>query len=130
MSSLADKVIAFEKAYERAGVKHYPSRQEWARIAQKAWQDARKGAPAPLVPPAAEAAPRSPEKLSTSKRFWTWATSGMASAGMLLDQLGWASLDYRVQLALLGLVVILALYAIGAMPRTRQLLRRLSGGET
>lgn len=27
------KVIAFEKAFLRAGVKHYPSRQNWARIA-------------------------------------------------------------------------------------------------
>jgi len=32
------KVIAFEKAFLRAGVKHYPSRQNWARIALDAWR--------------------------------------------------------------------------------------------
>lgn len=33
--TLEEKVVAFEQAYERAGVKHYPSRQDWARAALK-----------------------------------------------------------------------------------------------
>lgn len=39
-NSLADKVRAFEDAYERAGVKNYASRNEWAKIALEAWQEA------------------------------------------------------------------------------------------
>jgi hypothetical protein len=35
--TLEDKVIAFEKAFERAGVKHYESRQQWARTALSAY---------------------------------------------------------------------------------------------
>ena len=34
------KVEAFEKAFLRAGVKHYPSRKQWARIALDAYQQA------------------------------------------------------------------------------------------
>lgn len=41
------KVVAFEKAFLRAGVKHYPSRQQWAAIAADEW--AKSGqAPAPM----------------------------------------------------------------------------------
>ncbi|HTM76343.1 MAG TPA: hypothetical protein VL133_01745 [Devosia sp.] len=32
------KVEAFEKAFLRAGVKHYPSRKQWAAIALDAWR--------------------------------------------------------------------------------------------
>jgi len=35
--SLEEKVKAFEKAYLRAGVKHYPSRLAWANRALEAW---------------------------------------------------------------------------------------------
>jgi hypothetical protein len=42
------KVIAFELAFLRAGVKRYPERQRWARIALDAWQKA--GRPASLPP--------------------------------------------------------------------------------
>lgn len=38
--SLNDKVIAFERAFLRAGIKHYPSRQRWAGIALEAYQEA------------------------------------------------------------------------------------------
>lgn len=37
---LAAKVKAFELAFERAGVKHYDSRNRWAAIAIDAWHDA------------------------------------------------------------------------------------------
>ncbi len=53
---LANKVKAFELAYERAGVKHYPSRNQWAAIALEAWHDA-KGKPASSGQPA-EPAPK------------------------------------------------------------------------
>jgi hypothetical protein len=42
------KVIAFELAFLRAGVKHYPERQRWARIALDAFRKA--GHPASLPP--------------------------------------------------------------------------------
>lgn len=35
--NLEAKVRAFEASYERAGVKHYASRERWARIALDAW---------------------------------------------------------------------------------------------
>ena len=44
-SSLADKVIAFEDAFERAGVKRYPERQKWAKIAYDAYTEANASTP-------------------------------------------------------------------------------------
>lgn len=35
--TLYDKVVAFELAYERAGVKHYDSRMQWAQEAERVW---------------------------------------------------------------------------------------------
>lgn len=74
--TLNEKVVAFEKAFLRAGVKHYPSRQQYAAWAVEAWQaalqkpaskpaSAQKPVPAPEQPakpkpapaPAAEAKP-------------------------------------------------------------------------
>ena len=47
IAALDDKVVVFEKTYLRAGVKHYPSRKQWARIARQEW--ARSGQePAPM----------------------------------------------------------------------------------
>lgn len=37
---LLKKVVAFENAYERAGVKHYDSRMVWAQRAMDAWEGA------------------------------------------------------------------------------------------
>jgi len=73
-TTLADKVKAFELAYERAGMKHYASRNQWAAIALEAWHAAKgkpasepkapSPAPAPAAPvntaPAAPQAPRTP----------------------------------------------------------------------
>jgi hypothetical protein len=38
--TLEDKVVAFEKAFLRAGIKHYSSRQQWAKIALEAYRAA------------------------------------------------------------------------------------------
>ena len=43
---LVNKVKAFEMAYERAGAKHYASRNQWAAIAIDAWHAAKKLKPA------------------------------------------------------------------------------------
>jgi hypothetical protein len=42
--TLETKVVAFEKAFLRAGVKHYPSREHWARVALDAYGAADDGA--------------------------------------------------------------------------------------
>lgn len=47
---LEAKVKAFELSFERAGVKHYPSRNEWARKALAAWNASRKLVEAPQEP--------------------------------------------------------------------------------
>ena len=49
-SGLRAKVIAFELAFLRAGIKHYDSRTEWALRAMKAWTD-NKVPPPPDVEP-------------------------------------------------------------------------------
>lgn len=48
-NTLDDKVKAFERAYERAGVKAYASRLKWAQIALEAWHgiEATKSIPTP-----------------------------------------------------------------------------------
>jgi hypothetical protein len=50
---LEAKVKAFELAFLRAGVKHYPSRIQWAKVAMDAWQKAggKGAAPVPSMPP-------------------------------------------------------------------------------
>ena len=50
-TGIEPKVIAFEMAYERAGVKHYDSRYKWAQIAMSAWQATRSAIPVPPVAP-------------------------------------------------------------------------------
>jgi hypothetical protein len=47
---LEEKTIAFEQAYERAGVKNYPKRIEWANIALEAYYDANRDVPPIVVP--------------------------------------------------------------------------------
>lgn len=56
------KVKAFELAFERAGVKHYPSRNRWARVAMEAFA----GAPA-AMPKATKPAPAAPPAGITDK---------------------------------------------------------------
>ena len=54
---LDEKTKAFEKSFERAGVKHYPSRIAWAKMAlplvQEALKPAPKGSPKPATAPVA-----------------------------------------------------------------------------
>ena len=51
--TLDEKVEAFERAYERAGVKHYPSRKTYARRAMAAYSGARVDVLSPAARPAA-----------------------------------------------------------------------------
>lgn len=54
--TLRAKVVAFEMAYERAGVKHYDGRERWAKIAMDAYSKSAgpvivQPAPTPVPPP-------------------------------------------------------------------------------
>lgn len=49
-ATLDDKVVAFEESFLRSGVKHYPSRKQWAAIARKQWAvDGQEPAPMPAA---------------------------------------------------------------------------------
>lgn len=91
--------------------------------------EAPKPVPAPQCAPAPAPAPQQPKKepLSTSKRFWTWLLTFFGAIGTLADKIGWTDLDWRVQIAILAVIAVVALYGIGSMPRTKQLLGRLFG---
>jgi hypothetical protein len=56
-SGLRSKVEAFERTFERAGVKHYDSRERWARIALAAFDAAPMPDPVPSPPADKPAAP-------------------------------------------------------------------------
>lgn len=136
-SGLAGKVKAFELAFERAGAKHYASRNKWAARALEAWHAAG-GAPAlpawavdtdltmrlpdPMPAPAPLPQPDDPgvdpaeapaEPLSRSKRFWTWLTTGGGTAVLPF-------VDWRVQALIVIAVVAIAIYAIATMPALRR----------
>lgn len=129
---LAAKVKAFELAYERAGVKHYPSRNQWAAIALEAWHavDGNPTLPAWALPPADKPGPAAPapapvpepvivekpvvadpgelnKPVTKSKTFWTWL---LAALGAPVATFG--GLDWRVQMAIVGMIVAFAIYGI------------------
>lgn len=84
--------------------------------------------PHPQQPPAELPGPKEgTEHLSRSKRFWTWMVTLVTALSTLAEKVGWADLDWRVQIALLAVVALLAIYGIASMPRARQLLGRLTG---
>lgn len=83
---LENKVIAFERAYERAGVKSYNGRLRWAVLAQQAWRaNLVKPAPAP-VPAPAPALPPVPSVPApvTSRTLWAWLRSFFNPKGTAL----------------------------------------------
>ncbi|ESY26752.1 phage tail tip lysozyme [Mesorhizobium sp. LNJC391B00] len=145
---LAAKVKAFELAYEQSGKKHYASRNQWAAIALEAWNDAgaapklpawalppKKDAP-PLkpapTPPAAPPAPEVIEKkvvadpgelhtpVTRSKTFWTWMLTAIGA-----PVAAFGNLDWRVQLAIVGVIVAFAAYGITRRAQLAQAVRDL-----
>jgi hypothetical protein len=60
---LQAKVEAFEQSFERAGVKHYPSRLQWAQRALTAWNEADADERAPDFLPAPVTVPETPVTL-------------------------------------------------------------------
>lgn len=72
--------------------------------------------PAPIPTPKPEPAPEPPaaeEKLSHSKRFWTWLSTGGGTALLPF-------VDWRVQFLIVLVVVGFAIYAIATMPAVRK----------
>jgi muramidase (phage lysozyme) len=71
-----------------------------------------------------------PEKLDGPKakpvrksgRFWTWLLAGGISSTTITEKLGAFQLDWRVQIALLAVIVGFAAYAIATMPAVRRAL--------
>lgn len=54
-------------------------------------------------------------KLLTTKRFWTWASTGGGAAMLPL-------VDWRAQLLIIAVIVAFAVYAIATMPQVRKAL--------
>ncbi|QBJ13180.1 hypothetical protein EYD00_07130 [Agrobacterium sp. 33MFTa1.1] len=57
-----------------------------------------------------------------SGRFWTWLLAGGISSTTITEKLGAFQLDWRVQIALLAVIVGFAVYAITTMPAVRRAL--------
>lgn len=93
--TLEDKVIAFELGYERAGVKHYPSRLEWAKKAFAAMPDAKRKEPEleAMIPPP-------PKALTESKTIWSQVLGYVTGSGATLLA-GLHGLDWKVLLVLI-----------------------------
>ncbi|WP_240233631.1 phage tail tip lysozyme [Devosia lacusdianchii] len=81
-ADLNAKVIAFEKAFLRAGVKHYPSRQQWAKIALDEWRKVLpQGVPIPSpTEPEPGKAPPAPQGKGEGKR----PSKGPAAAALAI----------------------------------------------
>lgn len=72
-------------------------------------------APVETVKPAAK-------PVRKSGRFWTWLLTGGITSTTITEKLGAFQLDWRVQIALLVVVVGFAIYAIATMPAVRRIL--------
>jgi hypothetical protein len=68
------KAEAFERAFERAGVKHYPSRKAWAQVALSIYRQAPKPAPAAPAAPVPPPAPAKPDVATAAPQLGasTW----------------------------------------------------------
>jgi hypothetical protein len=131
--TLEDKTIAFERAYERAGVKHYPTRIRYAKLAVAAYKasggDIPEPAPAKPAKPAPKPRPKPRPKpvakpvakplpvevddatfgvklMRKSKTVW------LSVSGFFVSGFTWfAALEAAHQVMLVGLIVVAALFA-------------------
>jgi hypothetical protein len=118
-TTLQAKVIAFEQAFERAGVKHYKGRQRWARIALDQW-NLEQSTPAARVPaavvdaPLADPVPPAEAPADPVKPWWHEIPilRQIVNTGAALGITGTAALDadWRT-VAVIGGVVVLAVSA-------------------
>lgn len=90
-NGLDAKVEAFERTFLRAGVKHYPSRKEWARKALEAHQASKKAKPAPQPVPKPKPAPQ-PTKPTPEPRKGGWLILPLvALASLIATGFGWVA---------------------------------------
>ncbi|MBP2237139.1 muramidase (phage lysozyme) [Sinorhizobium kostiense] len=85
--------------------------------ARAAGGEARGRAPVPVSERA-----RQRRAIRKSGRFWTWLLTAGGSIVTALKELDLVALDWRVQMAILTLIVGFAIYAISSMPAVRQAL--------
>jgi hypothetical protein len=79
-TELREAVIAFEMAYERAGVKHYDSRLTWARKALSMMEGSKLPSPPDVEPIVIEPAPKKAGFFTRLRAFFTPAkTTGTAT---------------------------------------------------
>lgn len=123
----ARKVAGYAERFEQALVASgYSSDAKPAEIVKPVVSD---------LPPRAEpsgggavAAPAVPVEKPKAKpvrksgRFWTWLLAGGISSTTITEKLGAFQLDWRVQIALLAVIVGFAIYAIATMPAVRRAL--------
>lgn len=106
--SLRDKVVAFEKKYERAGVKHYDSRYAYAKRALAVYK--------PMVPPPSAVPPAPPPE--ADPRDVGLAASGAAATAATGAYFGWEWL----------LAAAVVLIVLGAAWHYREHIRSWVGG--
>lgn len=102
--TLEAKVKAFELAFERAGVKHYPSRIQWANRVLSVTSSV--DGPAKPAPDVAAVIPPPPKPLIKSKTIWATIISFFSAggAGVLSHLDGVFSADWKTVLAI-GLIL-------------------------
>lgn len=74
------------------------------------------------VDPPSPVGERKAKPVRKSGRFWTWLLAGGISSTTITEKLGAFQLDWRVQIALLAVIVGFAIYAIATMPAVRRAL--------
>ncbi|WP_085043821.1 hypothetical protein [Ensifer aridi] len=82
--------------------------------------DAPEAKPRPAPVPAPKETTRKP--IRKSGRFWTWLLTAGGTVVTALKELNLVALDWRVQLAILAVIVGFAVYAISSMPAVRNAL--------
>ncbi|MCA1405413.1 hypothetical protein I6F26_13630 [Ensifer sp. IC3342] len=76
----------------------------------------------PAAPVTESRAASKREAVARSGRFWTWLLTAGGSVVTALKELNLVTLDWRVQLAILAVIVGFAVYAISSMPVVREAL--------
>lgn len=84
--------------------------------------DGSTAAPVPAEKVTPSVGDRKAKPVRKSGRFWTWLLAGGISSTTITEKLGAFQLDWRVQIALLAVIVGFAIYAIATMPAVRRAL--------
>lgn len=133
-AGLRNKVVAFERGFERAGVPHYEGRVRWAQLALQLYEAANPAEPEQLpdpepepLPPAEQLPEPAQAPLPWYKRLWLKVSGaiglggGLGIGGLTLN----AETVYAI-CALLGVLALLGLLWIYAVPPRGQIRKGLS----